>query len=105
VNALNVNLGVAAVIVWPKEDLLAGLELPLNHYTREDGDVGLCSLEGLRDVKLGPLLFVLVPFLISFVERQLMKEGEQVLKTGALGANTGHVKDRYNVLVIDPSTA
>ena len=105
VNALNVNLGVAAVIIWSKEDLLAGLELPLDHYARENGDVGLCSLEGLRDVKLGSLLFVLVPFLVCFVEWQLVKEGEQVLKSAALGADTRHVKDRYNVLIVYPSAA
>lgn len=87
-NALNVNLGVAAVIIWAKKDLLPGLELPLDHYTRENGDVGLCSLEGLRYVKLRPLFFILVPFLISFVEWQLVKEGEQVLKSAALGADT-----------------
>lgn len=74
-NALNVNLSVAAVIIWSKEDLLAGLELALDHYAREDGNVGLCSLECLRDVELGPLLLVLVPFLIGFVEWQLVKKG------------------------------
>ena len=105
VDALNVNLGVAAVIIWAKEDLLAGLKLPLYHYAREDGYVGLCRLEGLRDVKLRPLLLALVPFLISFVEWQLVKEGKQVLKSAALGADTRHVEDRCNVLVVYPSTA
>jgi len=49
VDALNVNLGVAAVIIWAKENLLPGLKLPLDNYAREDGDVRLCSLEGLSD--------------------------------------------------------
>ena len=105
VDALYVNLSVAAVIVWAKKNLLPGLELPLYHNTREDGYVGLCRLEGLSDVKLRPLLLALVPFLISFVEWQLVEEGEQVLKSAALGADTRHVEDRYNILVVDSSAA
>ena len=86
-NAFDIDLGVATLVVRPEENFLTGLELALNDGARKDRNVSFASLHlGLRilllnayslcDVKLRPMLLILIPLLVGLVQGQLMKERE-----------------------------
>ena len=66
-DAFNIDFSIATVIVWTKKYFLAGLELTLDYYSRQNWDVRFSGLESFCDVELRTMLLILIPFLICFV--------------------------------------